>query len=252
MFLSFVENPNHLSREERFKMYNIGYMSMAQEWNQEYFDLFDTAVFAVNKLDEEDIDIFLKQHVLLIETSSIEDLPSICQILIKAKEYPELLIYIISSFEKINQVPRTVFLQLGANGVKDETMSTKEFSLIVSNTLTKVSASKPSNMCLFDTNLANEEFKVQLNPNNLSIFTNNEEIGLTKLEYQIMDLLYKNKGQAVTYADIYERVWNKHTNIDNEEKKSRIANAVFHLRKKLGGDSDCIKTVRSKGYMLGV
>ncbi|MHC5228837.1 winged helix-turn-helix domain-containing protein [Enterococcus sp. LJL99] len=232
-------------------MHNIGYISMTKDWKQEYFDMFDTTKFTVHQLNDDEIELFSEQQVLLIETSCLEDLPSICQVLIKAKECPGLLIYIISSLEKIDQVTRTVFLQLGANGIKDETMSTEEFSLIITNTLNKISTSKSNGMHLFDTDLVNEDLKFQLNANNLSLFTNRGEIGLTKLEYQIMDLLYRNMGRAVTYTDIYESVW-KSNNIDDEEKKSRIANAVFHLRKKMTGDSDCIKTVRSKGYMLSV
>ena len=232
-------------------MHNIGYISMTQEWKHEYFDMFDTTKFVVNQIDESDTESFYEQNVLLIETSCLEDLPSICQILIKAKECSGLLIYIISSVESIDQVTRTVFLQLGANGIKDETMSAEEFSLIISNTLKKISASKSNSTYLFDTDLTNEELKFQLNANNLSLFTSRGEVGLTKLEYQIMDLLYRNIGRAVTYTDIYESVW-KSNNIDDDEKKSRIANAIFHLRKKMTGDSDCIKTVRSKGYMLSV
>lgn len=231
-------------------MHNIGYISMTKKWEQKYSDMFDTTKYTVNQLKDDDIEFFSEQNVLLIETSCLEDLPSICQILIKAKECQGLLIYIISSIEKIDQVTRTVFLQLGANGIKDESMNAEEFSLIISNTLNKVSMSKTNRTNLFD-NLVNEELKFQLNANNLSLFTNQGEIGLTKQEYQIMDLLYRNMGRAVTYIDIYENVW-KSNNIDDEEKKSRIANAVFHLRKKMTGDFDCIKTVRSKGYMLSV
>ncbi|MDN3193933.1 winged helix-turn-helix domain-containing protein, partial [Enterococcus faecalis] len=63
--------------------------------------------------------------------------------------------------------------------------------------------------------------------------------------------LFKHAGQTITYEELYKNVWKDTAN----ERKYRVANVIFHLRKKIEQDVNkpqYIKTIRSKGYMLTV
>ena len=59
------------------------------------------------------------------------------------------------------------------------------------------------------------------------------------------------KFGAIKYEELYKNVWKDTAN----ERKYRVANVIFHLRKKIEQDVNkpqYIKTIRSKGYMLTV
>lgn len=72
-----------------------------------------------------------------------------------------------------------------------------------------------------------------------------------KIEFFTIEYLYKHAGQTITYEELYKNVWKDTAN----ERKYRVANVIFHLRKKIEQDVNkpqYIKTIRSKGYMLTV
>nr|WP_236674834.1 winged helix-turn-helix domain-containing protein [Enterococcus sp. BWR-S5] len=88
-----------------------------------------------------------------------------------------------------------------------------------------------------------------LNDNRSVVIGGDREIGLTKLEYQLLELLFARDGKAVTYEEIHEDVWGKKQTFS----RARIANLMFHLRQKMEVDPlypKYVRTVRSKGYML--
>ena len=101
--------------------------------------------------------------------------------------------------------------------------------------------------------MAHADTVIELIPNNVSVrlYPNEDEISLTRLEYQLMNLLYENPSKGITYEEIYEEVWQT----PYKDNKYRVANLVFHLREKLekaGGKPSIIRTVRSRGYMLDI
>lgn len=73
-----------------------------------------------------------------------------------------------------------------------------------------------------------------------------KDIGLTKMEFQIAELLYTHKGQAFTKEGIYEKV----RGYDGEADASVITEHVRRIRMKLGGgkDREYIETVWGVGY----
>lgn len=76
-----------------------------------------------------------------------------------------------------------------------------------------------------------------------SVFINESEIILTRLEYKLLRLLIENVNTPVNKKDINEKVWGYH-NIDYRTVVSHIKS----LRKKLMNYRRCIVTINGVGY----
>ena len=76
------------------------------------------------------------------------------------------------------------------------------------------------------------------------ILKNGRDIGLTKMEFQIAELLFTNKGQVFTKESIYEKV----RGFDGEADAAVIMEHIRRIRMKLGADKDYIETVWGVGY----
>ncbi len=86
-------------------------------------------------------------------------------------------------------------------------------------------------------------------PEQRKIYRDRQEIHLTAKEYEILCLLVSNRGQILTYGQIYEKVWGGTTS-GTENKAIRYH--VYRLREKLYGVSTkepfTIRCVREVGY----
>ncbi len=78
------------------------------------------------------------------------------------------------------------------------------------------------------------------------ILKNGRDIGLTKMEFQIAELLFTNKGQVFTKENIYEKV----RGYDGEADASVITEHIRRIRTKLSEDKgqEYIETVWGVGY----
>lgn len=78
------------------------------------------------------------------------------------------------------------------------------------------------------------------------ILKNGKDIGLTKMEFQIVELLFTNKGQVFTKESIYEKV----RGFDGEADAAVITEHIRRIRMKLGAgkDQEYIETVWGVGY----
>lgn len=78
------------------------------------------------------------------------------------------------------------------------------------------------------------------------ILKNGKDIGLTKMEFQIAELLVTNKGQVFTKESIYEKV----RGFDGEADPAVITEHIRRIRIKLGADKEheYIETVWGVGY----
>ncbi len=70
---------------------------------------------------------------------------------------------------------------------------------------------------------------------NLSVYLGSgEEILLTKIGiFFTIEYLYKHAGQTITYEELYKKMSGK---ILRMNEKYRVANVIFHLRKKIEQD----------------
>lgn len=76
-----------------------------------------------------------------------------------------------------------------------------------------------------------------------------KEVRLTLKEYEILELLLKNKGVVLSVSQIYERVWREEFCHSENTVMMHIAN----LRNKLRGDMETkgyIQTIWGRGYKI--
>ncbi len=80
------------------------------------------------------------------------------------------------------------------------------------------------------------------------VFVGNSKIDLTRREFDILYYLMANHGKALTYNQIYKRIWGQEY---ADTSRDVLRNAVKRLREKLRIDPDgteYIETVRDVGY----
>lgn len=94
---------------------------------------------------------------------------------------------------------------------------------------------------------------LEIDTTHRKVYCAGKEVMLTAKEYGLLCLLVSNKGQVLTYEQIYRKVW-------KEEAFGNVSNAIKchirNLREKLNGSerdaSFAIRCVREVGYCLDV
>lgn len=87
---------------------------------------------------------------------------------------------------------------------------------------------------------------ITIDLNGSRVYTNNEEIIFTALEYKILSLLFINKGKTVTRNKILEKIWDLSEKYVND---NTLTVYIKRIREKLGND-DVIKTIKGIGYRV--
>lgn len=87
-----------------------------------------------------------------------------------------------------------------------------------------------------------------LNRTGRTIHLGNELIQLSTREFQLLDLLVRNRGHVVSRELIYDRIWGLHSDVTD----SSIESYIRLLRKKLADPqgAEIIHTVRGVGYKV--
>ncbi|MFA9465275.1 MAG: response regulator transcription factor [Velocimicrobium sp.] len=88
-----------------------------------------------------------------------------------------------------------------------------------------------------------------LDDNTKRVVVNHMEINLTAKEYQILELLIKNRGKVFTKANIYETVWDNIYLGDDNAVKTHMSNLRTKL-KSANAENEYIETVWGLGYRL--
>lgn len=229
-------------------MYNIGLLGLKEPLNNviDYEELSQKCDVVELEESIENID---NLHAVIIREEEASDLSSICDLIFKIKKKSDCYIWISTATE--SSVGKLVYLRLGADAVFGANKESKEVVLIMENALSRIEKEKEENSSIEAAYGKKDVF--ELNPSNISVFMEGgKEVVLTKLEYQIVELLLKTPNTAVNYETIYQKIWRDDV---LENKQYRVANVVYHLRKKIEKNikqPEFIKTVRSKGYMLSV
>jgi len=84
------------------------------------------------------------------------------------------------------------------------------------------------------------------------VFKGNENIDMTRQEFDLLYLLMLNRGTVLSYKQIYRRVWG---NEYEDAGRNLLWNAVNRVREKLGASADgyeYIETVREYGYRFPI
>jgi DNA-binding response OmpR family regulator len=88
-----------------------------------------------------------------------------------------------------------------------------------------------------------------LDPNSLNVHVGENSLNLTAKEFAILEYLLKNVGRVISQEELLEHVWNEDANLFTQTIKVHINN----LRNKLksSGKDNLIRTIKSKGYIVG-
>ena len=89
---------------------------------------------------------------------------------------------------------------------------------------------------------------LSLDPQRREAWRGSRELGLTKTEFDLLELLLANAAIVVTRDTIYERIWG----YDFETSSKSLDVYIGYLRRKTeaGGEPRLIRTVRGVGYTL--
>ena len=88
---------------------------------------------------------------------------------------------------------------------------------------------------------------IELNSKNYNVVCNGMDLGLSKLEFEILKLLMENPNQVVTKSTIFDTVWNTLDSADENTLNVHISKIRSKL-KKAHPDKEYIQTVWSVGY----
>lgn len=87
---------------------------------------------------------------------------------------------------------------------------------------------------------------IKLDPEGYRAMLDGEDLGLTRIEFALLQLLMRNPGRAFGRSYLVETVWDQHY-VPGDRS---VDNAILRLRKKLGDWGDAIETVWGVGYRL--
>ena len=87
---------------------------------------------------------------------------------------------------------------------------------------------------------------VTLDPGTREVMSNGKRVELTTFEFDILDLLLRSAGRVISRDQLMEKFYNrKATAFDRS-----IDMHISHLRRKLDGGENLIKTIRGVGYQF--
>jgi len=87
---------------------------------------------------------------------------------------------------------------------------------------------------------------ILISPAHRHVFVNDVEAGLTKTEFDVLYFLMINRGFAMKFEQIYDRIWGE-TKLDKSVKQS-VKTIIKKIRVKIG--ESVIESVRGIGYRV--
>lgn len=87
---------------------------------------------------------------------------------------------------------------------------------------------------------------VSMDQNKMAVFCGGEEIAVSQAEYQLLEILLRNKGKTVTRERLLAEIWDRNGNFVND---NTLTVTMKRLREKLKFPP-CLKTIRSFGYRM--
>lgn len=212
-------------------MYTIGVLSFGNAKKNVHLGFISEKGWKIETIKVENV----REMDLTIKAIIIEEgaMAQTCSQLIRIKSHiqkREIPIYILS---KGNSEHNIVYLQLGAEACFSTIIDPHEFHFTLANLLNHYYS---KNLKKNEKKLNQEEKVLQksleLLPEKRSVIIEGKtEVFLTKKEYGVLDILYANVNKPITYGDFEEKLWGAGSNSGDGNYK--IANTVFHLRKKL-------------------
>lgn len=234
-------------------MYNIGIFQLKEsELSKKYIERIGEN-YNLCMLEEEIMQPkkYKNLNAIIAFENDLKDITKLCELILNVKEHLDCYVFIIS--KNTLDSGSIVYLRLGCDFVFNlQENSLEEIHLVIQNALGRLKNDETD--ALESEKTINST--LSLIHNNFSVLVNGEkEVSLTKLEYKALDLLAQKPNVAFSYEEIFEELYKDGKKEEGECKNYRVANIIFHLRKKIETSTSrpkYIKTVRSKGYMLDI
>jgi len=88
-------------------------------------------------------------------------------------------------------------------------------------------------------------------PEHRKLFVNEQEVSLTRKEFDILHLFLKNRGRVFTYEQITTHVWGEEY---YDGTNNALSVLISRLRQKLNTDGalDCLRNVHDMGYCFDI
>jgi DNA-binding response OmpR family regulator len=148
------------------------------------------------------------------------------------KSYSGIPVIVITA--KSSEVDKVLLLELGADDYLTKPFSIKELAARIRAVLRR-----------YSTETSRDFFVL----GEMRVFIGDEEVQLTKREFQILEYLVRNKGMVLKREKILTAIWGL---VDDIDENSRTLDVhINNIKKKLGKYKDMIKTIRGVGYRFG-
>lgn len=191
-----------------------------------------TGIDGINEIKNSNVDLVLLDIMLPYKSGD--------EVLKEMREFSDIPVIVISAKDMVGT--KIGLLKLGADDY-----ITKPFDL------GEVAARVESNLRRFQKKLKSDKIfrhkDIALDDSTKRVAVNDTEIVLTAKEYDILELLIKNKGKVFTKANLYETIWQEEYLGDDNAVKTHISNLRNKL-KKANPKEDYIETVWGLGYRL--
>ncbi|MEO8371507.1 MAG: response regulator transcription factor [Candidatus Solibacter sp.] len=137
-------------------------------------------------------------------------------------------------------VDRIVGLELGADDYLSKPFNPRELAARIRAILRRFEPRAVSTASRLETN------GITLDPAAREVFAHGKRVDLTTFEFDILEMLMRSAGRVLSRDALMENFYNrKATPFDRS-----IDMHISHLRKKLEGGDDLIKTIRGVGYQF--
>lgn len=195
-------------------------------------------------------DLQKKSDILFIEESA-ENLANSCVRFLHCRQQVEGFVWVM--VKGTSKITRQMYFELGADGVFDENCSIDEIVLCVKNGLERQQLMETKYKKRLEKLGRTSDSSILLNREARSVrilaTSGWQEIILTEIEFQLIDILYHKIGLVCFYEELYKKFWAEEV----EYREIYLANLIFRIRmkfKRQGVDRAVIETVRLKGYRL--
>lgn len=191
-----------------------------------------TGTDGLNEIKDAGIDLVLLDIMIPYKSGD--------QVLKEMRTFSDIPVIVISAKDMIGT--KIDLLKLGADDY-----ITKPFDL--GEVIARAESNLRRSRQYFTKNNTIQYKDMTLNIDTKRVTLNGKELELTAKEYEILELLVRNKGKVFTKANLYETVWGSEYLGDDNSVKTHISNLRNKL-KKASPDQEYIETVWGLGYRL--
>jgi DNA-binding response OmpR family regulator len=152
--------------------------------------------------------------------------------------------YVIMLTAKADEVDKLIGLSVGADDYMTKPFSPRELVARIRAMLRRPRVGAG------DDDSAREFGELRIDPLSREVLRSGDKIDLTRIEFDLLDVLSSNPRMAFTRAKLLERVWGPDWFGDDHVVDVHVSN----LRKKIGDDPNApryVRTVRGVGYRMG-